>query len=229
MTAEHIAHDRLLIAAYAAGDAEGDDGRRARLLVEGCEDCRLLAADLRAIASASRDLAAWHPARPRDYRLSREEAATAARRGGVRSRVAGLLGLTGATIRQAGLGLATLGLVGILVTGAGLTGAGLTGAGLGATRGTGIEAASGGTQFGAQAAPTDAKAGGSPGSLLAPVGSGAAVDTRQASPNAAAPAPVGGAREISLETIVGVASVVLLVAGVLLLLTPAARQRRRRS
>jgi hypothetical protein len=216
--ADHGLHDRLVIAAYAAGDAERDEERRARLLVESCDECRLLAADLRTIASASRALGAWRPARSRDFRLT-PEAAAAARPRGLRSGLAAVMRLRDTTLRQAGLGLTALGLVGILVTGASLGGGGL-----GAAGGARSETTSDAARFGAQAAPTDTKAGGSPGSVLAPIGT-RVDDTREASPNAAAPTPSASGRDATLATIVGVVSGLLLVVGVLLLLVPVVRRR----
>lgn len=218
---DHARHDPLMIAAFVAGDADAAAASRAQALVESCEDCRALGEDLAAIVAASRDLSAWHPARPRDYRLT-PAAASAARRRGLRWRLGGLLGLGDVALRRTGLGLAALGLVGILATGSSLGGA------PGAAGGARTETTSDAARFGAQAAPTDAKAGGSPGSVLAPIGTHTG-DTRQATPNAAAPAPTASAQVSLMATVVGVVSVLLLVAGLVLLLVPLARRRPHRS
>ena len=59
----HADHDLPAIAAYAAGDATGDELETARALVAACADCATLHADLRAISAALPDLPA--PARAR--------------------------------------------------------------------------------------------------------------------------------------------------------------------
>ena len=110
----HIDHDRLLVAAYAAGDVSGADLETALTLVATCADCAALHRDLRSIAGAVAALPAL--VRPRDFRLAPEQAArlrpSAWRRllqpfAGPRFAVAGPLGT----------GLATLGIAGLLVAG----------------------------------------------------------------------------------------------------------------
>ena len=64
---DHASHDRLLIAAHAAGDAEGPDRERAKALLGSCAECARLAADLRSVAAALPSAAV--PRRPRDFRL----------------------------------------------------------------------------------------------------------------------------------------------------------------
>ena len=71
---DHRNHDQLLIAALAAGDAEGADLEQARDLVAACDDCAELHHDLRAIAVALPAIPA--PARPRDFTLTPEQAAS---------------------------------------------------------------------------------------------------------------------------------------------------------
>jgi hypothetical protein len=75
----HDTHDRLLIAARAAGDLTGRDLDRAELLLAACDHCRTLLAELRAIAEVTRHL----PAAPRppalDFRLTPDRAASLAR------------------------------------------------------------------------------------------------------------------------------------------------------
>lgn len=218
-TIDHADHDALLIASYAAGDVAGEDVVRAEALVAGCEDCRLLALDLRSIASATRDLGGWHATAARDFRISPEEAERARRLPLIR-RLSTRLGLGDAVIRPAGLGLAALGLVGILVTGAGL----------GSPTGTGTgSGTSGGGGYAAQLAASDARAGGTAEAAAAPAASatGAVRDSRTGgSGGLAAPSPQ---REpaITARTMVGAASIVLLVLGVLLWLAPSWRRRGR--
>ena len=108
-------HDPLLIAAFAAGDAEGADLERAQALVAACDDCAALHHDLRAIAAALPAVPA--PARSRDFRLSREQA-DALRPSGWRRLLAPLAGPRFAFAGPLGGSLAALGLVGILVAGA---------------------------------------------------------------------------------------------------------------
>jgi hypothetical protein len=108
----HASHDLELIAAYAAGDATGARLETATALVAGCEECAALHRDLRAIAAALPDLPA--PSRPRDFRLSAEQAATL-RPAGWRGLVAALAGPRFRFAAPLGTALATLGLAGVLV------------------------------------------------------------------------------------------------------------------
>jgi hypothetical protein len=113
--ASHDLHDPLAIAAYAAGDATGDQLALATGLVATCGDCAALHHDLRAIAAA---LPAAMPApRPRDFRLTAEQA-DALRPAGWRRLLAPLAGPRFAFAGPLGTGLATLGLAGILIAGA---------------------------------------------------------------------------------------------------------------
>lgn len=72
-TPEHRRHDRLLIARFAAGDVPAADQRQAQAAIEACRECAVLDRDLRRLAVAARGLPV--PARPRDFRLSAEQAA----------------------------------------------------------------------------------------------------------------------------------------------------------
>jgi anti-sigma factor RsiW len=109
--ASHAEHDPLLVAALAAGDLEPAD----RLLVErlaSCPECALLAADLRAIATAT---AALPPrTRPRDFSLRAEDAARLRRRGW-RGFVAAFGGRRSAALKPLATGLTTLGIAGLLL------------------------------------------------------------------------------------------------------------------
>ena len=107
-------HDALLIAAFAAGDAEGADLERAQALVAACDDCAALHHDLRAIAAAMPSVPA--PARRRDFRLTPQQAAEL-RPSGWRRLLAPLAGPRFAFAGPLGGSLAALGLAGILVAG----------------------------------------------------------------------------------------------------------------
>src|SRR3954471_509204 len=108
-------HDPRLIAAFAAGDAEGEDLERAQALVAGCDECAALHHDLRAIAAAMPALPT--PARPRDFRLTPEQAGSL-RPAGWRRLLAPLAGPRFAFAAPLGGSLAALGLTGILIAGA---------------------------------------------------------------------------------------------------------------
>jgi len=112
--AGHAAHDLLAIAAYAAGDATGDELCRASGLAASCTACAELHHDLRAIAHAMPLLPA--PARPRDFRLTAGQAA-ALRPAGWRRVLAPFAGPRFAFAAPLGGALAALGLAGILVAG----------------------------------------------------------------------------------------------------------------
>lgn len=69
---DHARHDRLLVSRVAADDAYASEAADARALVEACAQCAALAVDIRLIRSATSSSGA--PARPRDFRLSVEQA-----------------------------------------------------------------------------------------------------------------------------------------------------------
>lgn len=184
----HDDHDRLLMAAFAAGDADGEDLAKATRLSEGCESCRSLVADVRAVARA---VASLPPARTdRDFRISADQAARLGRQAGWRrllrpfaARRASMLGPVAAT-------LMTIGFAG-LVFGAGpaFIGGGSAGgaAVFGPTSASTTPESTGGAPAGeldfgavrASAAPGDSSSGGSQ--------PPDAKDTEQAAPNAATP------------------------------------------
>jgi hypothetical protein len=110
----HADHDRLLVAAYAAGDATGADLDQAIALVAACPECAALHHDLRAIAAAMPDLPP--EARPRDFRLTPEQAA-GLRPAGWRRWLAPLAGPRFSFAGPLGTGLATLGIAGLLLAG----------------------------------------------------------------------------------------------------------------
>ena len=85
----HDTHDLELVAAHAAGDAEGPALDQAAALVAACTECAALHHDLRSIAAAMPQLPV--PARPRDFRLTPEQAASL-RPGGLRGLLAAFSG-----------------------------------------------------------------------------------------------------------------------------------------
>jgi hypothetical protein len=68
----HRFHDRLLIARAVGEDLDPLDRAAADALLEACPDCRVLAAELRALRFAASDLPAVR--RPRDFRLTQAQA-----------------------------------------------------------------------------------------------------------------------------------------------------------
>ncbi len=110
----HAAHDALLVAAHAAGDAEGADLGRAAALVASCPECARLHRDLRALAAALASAPA--PARPRDFGITPARAAALRRPRGWRRLLAPLAGARSAAGPLAA-SLAALGLAGLLLGG----------------------------------------------------------------------------------------------------------------
>ncbi len=112
--ADHAMHDQLLVAIYAAGDATGDELARASELVATCAECAALHRDLRSISSALATAPA--PARPRDFRLTAEQAAALSRPTGWRRILAPLSGARSAAGPLAA-SLTALGVAGLLLGG----------------------------------------------------------------------------------------------------------------
>jgi hypothetical protein len=113
-TGSHDTHDRLLVAAAAAGDLAGPELASAHALLETCPDCRVLHAELLAIAAATRHLPA--PVRPpaMDFRITAHRAAELAR-GGLWRRLLGPFGRSGSpAIRPLAAAFTTLGVAGLL-------------------------------------------------------------------------------------------------------------------
>lgn len=121
----HDRHDLELVARLAAGDRGPGEAVAARDLLAACDACASLAADLRAIATATREVgsaavraasvaSAGSAVAPRDFRLTVADAARLRRRG--------FLGRAGRSAWPAGLArgiggaLAILGLVGLVVS-----------------------------------------------------------------------------------------------------------------
>ncbi|HEY4752639.1 MAG TPA: hypothetical protein VIH37_05090, partial [Candidatus Limnocylindrales bacterium] len=114
--AAHDDHDRLLIAAHAAGDATGADLARASELVATCPECARLHRDLRALSSAMAATPA--PSRPRDFRIDAGQAEALRRPTGWRRILAPFAGARSAAGPLAA-SLATLGVAGLLLSGLG--------------------------------------------------------------------------------------------------------------
>ena len=110
----HDRHDRNLISAAVAGDVIGTELERAEALIRGCSNCADLAADLRAIAAATRVLPAVARPAALDFRLTLDTAHRLGRGNGwwrlVRPFIAG------SAARPLAAALTTLGVVGLLLT-----------------------------------------------------------------------------------------------------------------
>ncbi|MGA3058111.1 MAG: hypothetical protein ABSE70_08800 [Candidatus Limnocylindrales bacterium] len=109
--AAHAGHDELLIARLYGSDADDRERARALELVDGCNECAALYADLGAIAKATTALPV--PARPRDFALTGEDAAR------LRPRRRGWARLLGVGRRRSfGGALVAIGFSGLVLTGA---------------------------------------------------------------------------------------------------------------
>jgi hypothetical protein len=114
-SADHAAHDELMLAVFASGDdLPAEDLARVEAQVRDCAQCALVVADLRAIQAAT--VALPTPPRRRDFRLTEADAARLhqgrwrrflAALGSPRDRISG----------PAAAGLATIGVAGILFVG----------------------------------------------------------------------------------------------------------------
>lgn len=115
--ASHRAHDLELVARAAAGDLRSREASVARERLASCPECAALAADLRAIAAATRELGPASQAgtirAPRDFRLSETDAMRL--RGRSRPGRAGAMAWWSTRSRGLGGAMATFGLVGLLL------------------------------------------------------------------------------------------------------------------
>lgn len=219
--APHGVHDLLLIAAYVGRDVTDAERDQAAALVAGCADCAALAADLGDVRVS---LAALPPpARHRDFRLTREDAARLRPRGGRPTDGWRRPGLRLAQPFAAGLTM--LGLAGLLVTAVPL-GADAGGASDGATDNAQLRleeaapAASPG-DIGITSA-SEAPAGNEPpvDQALTPAAGG----TEEGTANGTSTAPAGSGDPARLA--VGIGSAILIVSGAALWF---GAQRRRRT
>ena len=149
----HDTHDLELVAAHAAGDAQGPALDQATALVAGCTECAALHHDLRAIAAAMPELPA--PVRPRDFRLTPEQAASL-RPSGIRGFLAAFSGPRFAFATPLGTGLAALGIVGVLVASGGFVSGGTAGAAPATSPGEAMTIESAPDRQAASAAPASA-------------------------------------------------------------------------
>jgi hypothetical protein len=108
----HTAHDLLLVAAYAAGDVDAGDRRRANDQLEACAECRAIADDLVAISRATAALPPRH--RTRDFSLTPADAARLRPRGW--HRILDALASPRSVARPLAATLTTLGIAGLLLT-----------------------------------------------------------------------------------------------------------------
>lgn len=208
----HDRHDLELVARAAAGDLDPGDARTARNLLASCDACAVVAADLRAIASATRELGsaaarAASTAAPRDFRLTAGEAARLRRRGFLDR--AGLSAWGARRARGFGGALVTLGLVGLLVS------AGLPAFSGGASAPASEELGSGGARDDASPvpaifpAPTDVQA-------LASSGEPPTTDDRSGN---------GASSALTPSRVVTIVSIAVLLTGLALLLIGRAQHR----
>jgi len=71
----HDSHDRLLVARFALGDELArDEAASVRAVLAGCSDCGELVSEMQVVQHATAEALA--PARPRDFFISAEQAAT---------------------------------------------------------------------------------------------------------------------------------------------------------
>src|SRR4051794_33948902 len=111
--ASHDRHDRLVVAALAAGDLTGTELDQARALIASCPECAALHGDLIAIARATATLPPPILSAGRDFRLSPAQAESLALRGWRRFLPAGRT--SSPFTRPLGVALATLGIAGLLI------------------------------------------------------------------------------------------------------------------
>jgi hypothetical protein len=188
----HAAHDPLVVAAYAAGDAGGAELEAASALVAACPACAALDRDLRAIAAALPEMPA--PRRARDFRLTAEQAASL-RPTRWRRVLAPFAGPRFAFAAPLGSGLAALGLVGILLAGTGLPLGGATAGAAPESERT--------TSNGTEMTPALASEAPLPGVFAAPVasaGPAASVDPQLAMQQADEPAPDAGPEDSTAKS-----------------------------
>ena len=107
-------HDPLLVAALAAGDLAATDRVLATHLIQTCVECATLHDDLVAIARATAAVPPPIATRPRDFRLTPEQARRL-RPSGWRRVMGGFAAPRLAFAKPLGIGLTTIGLAGLLL------------------------------------------------------------------------------------------------------------------
>lgn len=113
-SADHAGHDRWLVVRWTSdpADLSRTETAQARSLLAGCPECAALAADLELITLAT--VTSVVPTRPRDFRITPEQAANA--RGGMLDRVRRWLGSPRSVVLRPLAGAAVaMGLVLVLV------------------------------------------------------------------------------------------------------------------
>lgn len=114
---DHAGHDRLVIAALAAGDAVGREREAAQALISTCDACQLLHDDLRSITASIRALAPVSVAVGRDFRLTADDARRLTRGGWFRRLVRPFGEVRRSAIQPAAGALMALGLAVIVWSG----------------------------------------------------------------------------------------------------------------
>ncbi|MBI2764143.1 MAG: hypothetical protein HYX54_10480 [Chloroflexi bacterium] len=112
----HDAHDRLAIAAAAAGDLRARDLSRASTLLAECAACRTLHDDLKAITAAVRQVPPIERPSPRAFQLSVADARQLARGARWRALLRPFGASRGPAIRPLAATLMTLGLVAFIAS-----------------------------------------------------------------------------------------------------------------
>jgi hypothetical protein len=184
-TADHPAHDTMLVAALADHSIPTVERDAAQRLVDACRSCAELHVDLLALRTATRALPT--PPRPKDYYLSADDA-DRLRPSGLRRWIVAIGTSRDAVTRPLAIGLTTLGIVGLLVSSAPLVSFG--GSASSAASGTAPEAAQPAASQPATdvAAPAPSAARGAAGAG-APAMSSANADAAASAPPAPVPAP----------------------------------------
>jgi hypothetical protein len=118
--ARHALHDEELVAAFAVDGDAADDPARARQLIERCQTCRDLHADIVAIGAVVRAVGSAEALgavrrAPRDFRLTASDAVRILGGNGLQRLAARLRDGIATFGRPVGASLAALGVVGLLV------------------------------------------------------------------------------------------------------------------
>jgi hypothetical protein len=184
----HDRHDPLLVAALAAGDLAATDRVHATQLIETCGECATLHDDLIAIARATASVPPPIATRPRDFRLTPEQAKRL-QPSGWRRLLGGLAGPRLAFAKPLGIGLTTIGLAGLLLGNISLSFGSAASAPMSVSTGAGGGVAN---EAAASAAPAYG-AGSEPGSQFGPMASSPTAPQAAASAPAASAAASGAA------------------------------------